>query len=179
LVSKFRVKYQKVLSHPRKSAPIFAVCRGLTWRPALYLRPPPTRRMAPSATFSNLPLSTSVNPLSQRSLISLDWILASGVKAHQSIASGVLTLPTGDTVCSMHMKLSVTPSLAYDLVLGRDWLFFCCETLPYASFHLSVGIVRPGQPPSGAHSHKITGLFYFNFFRSCSTSYYPNLCYGS
>ena len=103
----------------------------------------------------NIPLSTSVNPLSQRSLISLDWILTSGLTAHQSTASGVLTLPSGDTVCSMHMKLSVTPSLAYDLVLGRDWLFFCHETLPHASFNLSSGIVHPGQQPSGAHSHEL------------------------
>ncbi|KAJ7874033.1 hypothetical protein B0H14DRAFT_3859896 [Mycena olivaceomarginata] len=55
--------------------------------------------MAPSATFCNIPLSTSVpSPL-----------------------------------------LSVTSTLPYDVVLGRDWLLFCRETLPHTSFDLSSG----------------------------------------
>lgn len=112
--------------------------------------------MASSATFCSIPLSTSVDPLSQRSLVSLEWILTSGIPAHQSVASGVLTLPSGNTMCSMHMKLSVSPGLAHDLVLGRDWLFFCRETLPHASFHLSSGIVHPGWQSCGALPLKFT-----------------------
>lgn len=104
--------------------------------------------MAPSATFCNIPLSTSVDPLSATSRVSLDWVLSAGIPTSRSIASGVLILPCGDTVSSMHTKLSVTSGLPYDLVLGRDWLFFCRETLPHSSFHLSSGTVSPGQPPA-------------------------------
>jgi hypothetical protein len=112
--------------------------------------PPQPPSMGSCATFCNVPLSTSVNPVSERSLISLDWVLTAGIPAPQSVASGILTLPSGNTVCSMHMKLSVTAGLTDDLVLGCDWLFFFCrQTLPHASFHLSSGIVHPGRQPSG------------------------------
>ncbi|KAJ6573355.1 hypothetical protein B0H10DRAFT_2444127 [Mycena sp. CBHHK59/15] len=103
--------------------------------------------MAPSATFCDVPVSTSVDPLSPTSLVSLNWILSAGIPAPRSVASGVLTLPCGNTVCSMHTKLSVTSDLPYDLVLGRDWLFFCRETLPHTSFDLSSGTVSPGHRP--------------------------------
>ncbi|KAJ7715499.1 hypothetical protein B0H14DRAFT_3013854 [Mycena olivaceomarginata] len=63
--------------------------------------------MAASALFCNLPLSTSFNPGSEK-----------------STAGGILSLLYGNTMCSMHMSLSVSSSLAYDLVLGWDWLFF-------------------------------------------------------
>ncbi|KAJ7754183.1 hypothetical protein DFH07DRAFT_823288 [Mycena maculata] len=96
-------------------------------------------------TFCNVPLSTSLDPLSRHSRVSLDWILSSGVPASKSSASGILTLPCGDTMCSMHMTLSIAAGLPYDLVLSRDWLFFCHETLPHVSFSLSSGIVGPGQ----------------------------------
>lgn len=104
--------------------------------------------MAPSATFCNIPLSTSVDPLSATSRVSLDWVLSAGIPTSRSVASGVLILPCSNTVCSMHTKLSVTSGLPYDLVLGRDWLFFCRETLPHSSFDLSSGTVTPGQPPA-------------------------------
>ncbi|KAJ7439569.1 hypothetical protein B0H11DRAFT_2205761 [Mycena galericulata] len=77
-------------------------------------------------------------------------VLCSGIPAPQSVASGSLTLPYGDSVCSMHMNLIVRPSLPYDLVLGRDWLFFCRQTLPHASFTLSSGVVTPGMPSSSS-----------------------------
>ncbi|KAJ7765894.1 hypothetical protein DFH07DRAFT_1058801 [Mycena maculata] len=80
--------------------------------------------MASSATFCDVPLSTGLDPLSGHSQVSLDWVMASGISASRSFASGVLTLPSGDTLCSMHMKLSVASGLPYDLVLGRDWVFF-------------------------------------------------------
>ncbi|KAF8214680.1 hypothetical protein K438DRAFT_1955729 [Mycena galopus ATCC 62051] len=99
--------------------------------------------MAATATFCNIPLSTSVNPLCDRFLGSLDWLLTAGIPASRAVASGVLTLPSGNTVSSMHMDLSVTTSLPYDLVLGRDWLSFCRPTLPHASFRLSSGFVQP------------------------------------
>ncbi|KAF7326775.1 hypothetical protein MVEN_02596700 [Mycena venus] len=107
------------------------------------------------ATFCNLLLSTSVNPVSEHSLISLDWVLTAGIPAPQSVTLGVLTLPSGNTMCSMHMKLSVTTGLSYDLVLSRDWLFFCRQTLLHVSFHLSSGIVHPGRQPSARPSHLV------------------------
>ncbi|KAF7367943.1 ATP-dependent DNA helicase [Mycena sanguinolenta] len=102
--------------------------------------------MSLSATFCKIPVSVSVNPASAKSLVSLDWILTSGLPAPSSSASGVLVLPSGDSLCSMNMKFSVASGLSYDLVLGRDWIFFCRETLPHASFLLSSGIFPPPQP---------------------------------
>ncbi|KAJ7879462.1 hypothetical protein B0H13DRAFT_2346050 [Mycena leptocephala] len=99
--------------------------------------------MAPSATFCNILLSTSVDPGSTKSYVTLDWILSSGIPTQQSVNSGILTLPSGDSVCSMHMELCVSASLPYALVLGR----LCRQTLPHASFHLSLGIFHTGQQP--------------------------------
>ncbi|KAJ7306659.1 hypothetical protein DFH08DRAFT_1088893 [Mycena albidolilacea] len=90
-----------------------------------------------SATFCSKPVSLSVNPASEKSLVTLDWVLANGIAAPRSAASGVLTLPSGGSICSMHIKASICSDLPYDLVLGRDWLFFCRETLPHSSFTLS------------------------------------------
>ncbi|KAJ7198225.1 hypothetical protein C8J57DRAFT_1262460 [Mycena rebaudengoi] len=97
---------------------------------------------AASSTFCNIPLTTSVDTSSDKLLLALEWILSSGIPAPQGTASGVLSLPYGDSVCSMQMKLSVCSSLPYDLVLGRDWLLFCRDTLPNGSFTLSSGIVQ-------------------------------------
>ncbi|KAJ6613266.1 hypothetical protein B0H10DRAFT_1951661 [Mycena sp. CBHHK59/15] len=101
---------------------------------------------APSATFCKIPLTISVEPASPKSLISVDWILSSEVPAPLSCASGVLTLPSGATLCSMNMKISVASAIAYYLVLGRDWILFCRQTLPHASFSLSSGVFYPAQP---------------------------------
>ncbi|KAJ7798088.1 hypothetical protein B0H14DRAFT_3492902 [Mycena olivaceomarginata] len=67
--------------------------------------------MARSAMFCEIPLSTSIDPLSANSLVSLDWILSSGIPAHQSVASGVLTVASTDTVYSMPLKVSVVADL--------------------------------------------------------------------
>ncbi|KAJ7939135.1 hypothetical protein B0H13DRAFT_2300877 [Mycena leptocephala] len=52
----------------------------------------------------------------------------------------------------MHTNLSVASGIPYDLVLGRDWIFFCRQSLPHASFTLSSGVAHPAQlhssPPS-------------------------------
>jgi hypothetical protein len=117
--------------------------------------------MSASPTFCNIPLSVSVDPAASQSLISLDWILTSGIPASGSCASGVLTLPSGNTVCSMHMNLSVASGIPYDLILGRDWIFFCRQTLPHASFTLSSGFAHPGQlrvcsPPDSSFPHLLS-----------------------
>ncbi|KAJ6524172.1 hypothetical protein B0H19DRAFT_1340791 [Mycena capillaripes] len=64
-----------------------------------------------------------------------------------------LTLPSENSVCSVNVKLSVTASFPYDLVLGGDWLFFCSETLLHASLCLSSGIFHPRQRPTALSSH--------------------------
>ncbi|KAJ7869714.1 hypothetical protein B0H14DRAFT_2726909, partial [Mycena olivaceomarginata] len=71
--------------------------------------------MSPSLTFCTIPLSVSVDAMAEKSLITLDWVLSNGIPALHSVASGILTLPSGDNLCS---------ELPYDLVLGWDWLFF-------------------------------------------------------
>jgi hypothetical protein len=104
--------------------------------------------MAASALFCNLLLSTSFNPGSEKSCILLDWVLASGIPVSRSTAGGILSLPYGNTICSMHMSLSVSSSLAYDLVLSWDWLFFCQETVPSTSFQLTSGVIHTGSVSS-------------------------------
>ncbi|KAJ7674302.1 hypothetical protein B0H17DRAFT_1208106 [Mycena rosella] len=52
--------------------------------------------MAPAATFCNLPLSTSFDSELESSLLSLDWVLSSGVSASHSVACGLLSLSCSD-----------------------------------------------------------------------------------
>ncbi|KAJ7724146.1 hypothetical protein B0H14DRAFT_3004239, partial [Mycena olivaceomarginata] len=104
--------------------------------------------MSISALFCSLPLSTSFHPGSEKSSISLDWVLASGIPVPRSTAGGILSFPYGNTICSMHMSLSGSSSLAYDLFLGWDWLFFCRETLPGASFQFTSGVIHTGSVSS-------------------------------
>ncbi|KAJ7739726.1 hypothetical protein B0H14DRAFT_3898109, partial [Mycena olivaceomarginata] len=113
--------------------------------------------MSALATFCSKPLSLSLDAASEKSSVALNWILANGIPAPHSASSGVLTIPSGTTVCSMHIKVSVSPELPYDLVLGRDWLFFCRETLPHSSFTLSSGVVQPGRSLNVAtHSYAVS-----------------------
>ncbi|KAJ7207628.1 hypothetical protein GGX14DRAFT_396446 [Mycena pura] len=100
--------------------------------------------MSASATFCEIPLRTAFDAQSCDSLVSSEWILSAGVPTRQSMASGVLTVPSTDTIHSMQLKASVAADLPFDLVLGRDWLFFCRQTLPHTSFVLSSGVVFPG-----------------------------------
>jgi hypothetical protein len=95
--------------------------------------------------FCTIPVSVSVDATAEKSLITLDWVLSSGIPVLHSVASGVLTLPSGDT------------ELPYDLVLGRDWLFFCRETIPHATFALTSGIVCPGKSSSAAVNGPVPG----------------------
>ncbi|KAJ7735681.1 hypothetical protein B0H14DRAFT_2639128 [Mycena olivaceomarginata] len=104
--------------------------------------------MSPSPTFCTIPLSVSVDATAEKSLITLDWVLSNGIPALHSVASGILTLSSGNTVCSMNTELSVCSEHLYDLVLGRDWLFFCQETIPLAMFALTSGIVCLGKSSS-------------------------------
>jgi hypothetical protein len=46
--------------------------------------------MAATATFRNMPLSTTVNYDVERSLLSLDWVLSSGIRARYTLAAGIL-----------------------------------------------------------------------------------------
>ncbi|KAJ7215551.1 hypothetical protein GGX14DRAFT_696497 [Mycena pura] len=102
--------------------------------------------MAPSAT---LPLSTTFIPELDKSVLSLDWVLASGIKASASKASGVLSLP-----CTINMNVHVVikDSLPFDLVLGRDWNLFCCDSVPNVRFVLSSGMLDlTPQAPLAIH----------------------------
>ncbi|KAJ7653801.1 hypothetical protein B0H17DRAFT_1146959 [Mycena rosella] len=62
-------------------------------------------------------------------MLSLDWILNSGIHTVGSIASGILTLPCVNGVFSVQMNLSVVSGLPSDLVLGREWLQYCQESV--------------------------------------------------
>ncbi|KAJ7905964.1 hypothetical protein B0H13DRAFT_2334058 [Mycena leptocephala] len=100
--------------------------------------------MAPSATFCKIPLSTSVDPVSSKSLVSLDWILASGIPA--PVASGVLALPSGNTVCSMHMKLSLLPNshmTSFWVVIGYSLVRLRNVTVSAMSLWFAAVPLRP------------------------------------
>ncbi|KAJ7756908.1 hypothetical protein B0H14DRAFT_3896198 [Mycena olivaceomarginata] len=76
--------------------------------------------MASSATFCTMPLSTSINPKSEKSLVSLGWILSNGTQAPQSVASGVLTIPTGGTGLAQTTQLINSLSTSGPLCLPRS-----------------------------------------------------------
>ncbi|KAJ7460487.1 hypothetical protein B0H11DRAFT_2242059 [Mycena galericulata] len=98
--------------------------------------------MSLPATFCSKQLSTSFDPLSEKSQVSLDWILANGIRAPQSAASGIRTIPSGGTVCSMPIKLSVCSDLPYDLSVLR-----CClagKTIKSLALNRYLEFVRDG-----------------------------------
>ncbi|KAJ7820756.1 hypothetical protein B0H14DRAFT_2833245, partial [Mycena olivaceomarginata] len=95
------------------------------------------------ATFRNLPLSTMFDQHADKSKLSLDWVLNSGVPASHSVASGILTLPSVDGAFSAHIDVAVTSSLSFDIVLG---------TVPDTCFQLSSGILDLRWPPLGSPS---------------------------
>ncbi|KAJ7306285.1 hypothetical protein DFH08DRAFT_976017 [Mycena albidolilacea] len=76
------------------------------------------------ATLCNISLSTTFDRNYEKSLLSLDWVLTSGLRAVGSLVSGPLSLPyhdgAVDTVCCLQVQLSVTSSLPFDLAL---WTF--------------------------------------------------------
>ncbi|KAJ7243107.1 hypothetical protein B0H12DRAFT_1074086 [Mycena haematopus] len=74
------------------------------------------------ATFCNAPLSV-VFDHTRGSCFSLDWIVNSGLETRNSKASGILTLPSNNSVVSGSMNIvPVAVGLPSDLVLGLDWL---------------------------------------------------------
>ncbi|KAJ7906873.1 hypothetical protein B0H13DRAFT_2333021 [Mycena leptocephala] len=117
--------------------------------------------MPPSATLCAVPLSTTFNPTVERSLLSIDWVLSSGLPAVESVVSGRLCLPyrsATDSVLSLDVQLAVSASLPFDLVLGRDWFVQCTASLPNACFYLSSGLVNvpsfaPDPPASSSPAH--------------------------
>ncbi|KAJ7350876.1 hypothetical protein DFH08DRAFT_995936, partial [Mycena albidolilacea] len=110
------------------------------------------------ATFRNLPLSTMFDQHADKSKLSLDWVLNSGVPASHSVASGILTLPSVDSAFSAHINVAVTSSLSFDIVLGRDWLQYCREAVPDTCFQLSSGILDLRRPPLGSLSKRGSDL---------------------
>ncbi|KAJ7814478.1 hypothetical protein B0H13DRAFT_2381725 [Mycena leptocephala] len=105
--------------------------------------------MSSSATFSDLPLwsSTFCADL-EKSLLFLDWVLASGIKSSGSVAYGVLSLLCEGSTCVMNVNLSIKDSLPFDLVLGCDWYLYCPDSLPGVRFLLTSGILdfAPNSP---------------------------------
>ncbi|KAJ6613003.1 hypothetical protein B0H10DRAFT_2050067 [Mycena sp. CBHHK59/15] len=120
--------------------------------------------MPPSATLCAVPLSTTFNSTLERSLLSIDWVLTSGLSAVESLVSGRLCLPyrsSSDSVLSLDVQLAVSASLPFDLVLGCDWLVHCTNSVPDACFYLSSGLVNlasfaPDPPALCSSTHSPT-----------------------
>ncbi|KAJ7920984.1 hypothetical protein B0H13DRAFT_1985948 [Mycena leptocephala] len=120
--------------------------------------------MTASATFCNVALSTALDWNRDLSILSLDWVFASGIRTDQGVASGVLALPCVDGgVFAVPTKFPLASSLPSDVVLGRDWLQYCRQTVPNACF-LSSGLVDLRPVPTAyrfpiqsnlIHSHVI------------------------
>ncbi|KAF7333268.1 ATP-dependent DNA helicase [Mycena sanguinolenta] len=81
--------------------------------------------MAPLASFCNVPISVVFDSNAAISSISLDWVMNSRLRTHDSRVSGLLTLPSNTGILSAALSsLSVASSLPCDLVLGLDWFQF-------------------------------------------------------
>jgi hypothetical protein len=102
--------------------------------------------MSRAASLCDVPLSTAFDSTLPSSLLSLDWVLASGLRPNNSLLSGRLCLPyyrdSTDGVWSLNVQLAISASLPFDLVLGHDWLQLSQTTLPYASFDLASGLLN-------------------------------------
>ncbi|KAJ6555901.1 hypothetical protein B0H19DRAFT_1262034 [Mycena capillaripes] len=102
-----------------------------------------------SATFCNVPLSTSYNPQLESSVLSLDWVLSSGIPTSSSVVSGLFSVPCCDgLIRSMNVRLAVTASLPFDLVLGHDWMLYCRNSFPSIRFALTSGSIHACPIPS-------------------------------
>ncbi|KAJ7646900.1 hypothetical protein FB45DRAFT_1051495 [Roridomyces roridus] len=106
------------------------------------------------ATFCNQPLSTAFDGHSDITMLSISWVLTSGIPTIGATTSGFLTLPLVDgTNSSMLINASVhSGDLEYDLILGRDWLTFCRQTQPQTTFTLTTGPIQPGKLSSNSSS---------------------------
>ncbi|KAJ7892121.1 hypothetical protein B0H14DRAFT_3126196 [Mycena olivaceomarginata] len=96
--------------------------------------------MFPSATFCNLPLSTTYDVREEISKL-IGMVLKTGIQTVRSVASGLLTVPGADTGFSVQMDMPIAPSLPFDVVLGRNWMQYCRETVPKSRLSLSSSII--------------------------------------
>ncbi|KAJ7140757.1 hypothetical protein C8R44DRAFT_974533 [Mycena epipterygia] len=77
----------------------------------------------PSLCDRQPPLSTAFDHNLESSLLSLDWVLTSGLRPNNSVLCGCLCLPyrdSADCVWSLDVQLTISASLPFDLVLGHD-----------------------------------------------------------
>ncbi|KAJ6534370.1 hypothetical protein B0H19DRAFT_1383521 [Mycena capillaripes] len=90
--------------------------------------------MSASATFCDLPLSTTFKPELTRSLLSVDCVLTSDCLLCILSLRAALCLSYRDgteSVCSLDAHFSVSTALPFDLLsVGRDWFLLCSESLP-------------------------------------------------
>ncbi|KAF8215302.1 hypothetical protein K438DRAFT_2008676, partial [Mycena galopus ATCC 62051] len=101
-----------------------------------------------SATFCNIPLSTTFDADQETSRLSLDWVLKTGLSTVRSVATGIVTVPGVQNGFSVQMDLTVAASLPFDLVLGRNWLQYCRETVPESCLVLSSGVIDLQRRPN-------------------------------
>ncbi|KAJ7503892.1 hypothetical protein B0H11DRAFT_2273676 [Mycena galericulata] len=104
--------------------------------------------MSSLASFCNVPVSARFDAHSATCCVSLDWVVNSGLRTHNSRISGPLTLPCNVGVMSMILNdVPVTVSLAPDLVLGLNWLNFVRSSAPDLVLHLGSGLSLDVQRP--------------------------------
>ncbi|CAK5267372.1 unnamed protein product [Mycena citricolor] len=76
--------------------------------------------------FCEHPATVALDTDAEFSTLSLKWLLDAGLPAQESFCGGPLSLPGILMTCVMPVSLKIVSSLPYNIVLGRDWLLFCC-----------------------------------------------------
>ncbi|KAJ6592577.1 hypothetical protein B0H19DRAFT_1055284 [Mycena capillaripes] len=116
--------------------------------------------MSSLATFCGVPVFAVFDNNAANSCVSLDWGVHSGprTRTRNSKASGRLCLPSDIGVISLDVNVSITASLASDLVLGLDWFKFLQDTGLDGIMHSSSGPLdirhRPLPPFATPGSHE-------------------------
>ncbi|KAJ7032216.1 hypothetical protein C8F04DRAFT_1396799, partial [Mycena alexandri] len=105
--------------------------------------------MSSLPTFCAMAVSTAFDAQNASSSVSLDWVLNSGIRTHNSQVSGVLVLPSNVGAISMALKnIPVVGSLASDLLLGLDWFNFVMSNAHEFVVYLDNGVSLDLRQPT-------------------------------
>ncbi|KAK7015084.1 hypothetical protein R3P38DRAFT_3572974 [Favolaschia claudopus] len=100
----------------------------------------PTPLSSMSSSFCGAPVLAAYDSSQLASRVSLDWVLACGLRTTGSTLTGSLTLPSTVGVCTAILAdVSVVASLPVDLVLGTAWSSSLLATSPDIAVRLCDG----------------------------------------
>ncbi|KAK7000531.1 hypothetical protein R3P38DRAFT_2651198, partial [Favolaschia claudopus] len=117
-----------------------------------------------TSSFCSVPAVVAYDAAQLAPSVSLDWVLACGIRTTGSTLTGPLALPSGDGVYTTVLTdVSVVASLPVDLLLGATWSMSLLATNPDTVIRLHDGwfpparqrdvvIPAPALRPFGPHS---------------------------